>query len=334
MSVRCRRTLLIAALFRLLVPATGIGAQGANTPRPGTERGALLRKRGAVPAPTSTALLVAVSSSELTLVKVPVPDEIPTGDAVRFAITPFLNGGVIGSLNGSLAAGPAPRAVLFALRAPRRLTAGRVEAARVQFTSKSRSVEVSVIANVAPARGITISFTSRLVAANAGVPVRIGYRLTNTGNAPDTVTVNAVLPPGWRILDVTAPIPLRLRESVDRVITVLPPQSQGVTTMRFVVLSAGQPVAESSLDIQVATRAVELHGYIADGLTIRARASSTPDNDLANYALSRAGLGAMPFTMQLAAPNWRLDAGTLGATVSDLTGVNLVGQGAALHIAN
>ena len=364
MISRRRRALLTTALIRLLVPAAGVDAQGANTSLPGPESGALLRERGALPGHASTALVVAVSSSELTLVKVPVPDEIHTGDAVGFTITPLLNGGVVGSLSGSLGAGPAPRAVVFALRAPRRLAAGPIEAARVHFTGASRSVEVSVIANVATVRGITISFTSRLIAASAGVPVRIGYRLTNTGNAPDTVTVNAVLPPGWRILDVPAPIPLGMRESVDRVITVLPPQAQGVTTMRLVVLSAGVPVAESSLDIQVAMRAVsasptsgpilragiaaalgpwegasmteslELHGYIADGLTIRARASSTPDNDYANYALSRAGLGAMPFTMQLAAPNWRLDAGTLGASVSDLTGVNLVGRGASLHVTN
>ena len=256
MSVLLRRSLLATALIRLLVPATGIDAQGGNTPLSGTESGARLREPGALAGGTSTAVMVTVSSSELTLVNVPVPDEFPSGDAVGFAIIPLLSGGVVGSLSGSLAAGPAPRAVLFALRAPRRLTAGQVEAARVQFTSASRSVEVSVIANVAQVRGITISFASRLVAASAGVPVRIGYRLTNTGNAPDTVTVNVVLPPGWRILDVQSPIPLPLRESVDRAITVLPPQAQGVTTLRLVVLSAGQPVAESSLDIQVATRAV------------------------------------------------------------------------------
>ena len=42
--------------------------------------------------------------------------------------------------------------------------------------------------------------------------------------------------------------------------------------------------------------------------------------------------GNVPFAMQLASPNWRLDAGTLGTTMSDLTGVNLIGRGAYLHI--
>ena len=99
MSARWRGTLLATTLIRLLVPATGIDAQGANTPMPALEN-VLLREGGVLPGHASTALVVAVSSSELTLVKVPVPDEIPTGDAVRFAITPLLNGGVVGSLSG------------------------------------------------------------------------------------------------------------------------------------------------------------------------------------------------------------------------------------------
>ena len=142
---------------------------------------------------------------------------------------------------------------------------------------------------------------------------------------------------------------------------MLPPPSQGITTLRLVALSQGQPVAEASVEVQVAAstaaasrqgltldagyaaaigpwegmnsiQTLELHGPISDGITVRARSSSTPELDAANYAFSRAGIGNAPFAMQLASANWRLDAGTLGATISDLTGVNLIGQGANLNI--
>jgi len=373
MARRSRLPLTVVAVVLLLAPNAKLDAQVGRNPVIDATTSSVaaprrlpvvvaMRESTTVRAATSV-VVVSVSSNALTVVSVPVPESIPASDAVDYVVSPLLGGAVVGQLTGSVGAGAAPRAIVFALRTPRRLLAGPVDVARVRFSTASRSADISVVANVAQARGVTISFASKLVAASAGAPVRIGYRLTNTGNAPDTVTVQAVVPPGWRVLDALDPIPLQLRESVDRGMNILPPHSQGVTTLRLVVLSRGQPIAEASIDVLVAggaamtttagptlrvgiaaavgpwagastIQSLELQGPIADGLTIRARSSSTPAQDAANYAFSRAGLGSAPFALQLASSRWRLDAGTLGTTVSDLSGVNLVGRGASLVISS
>ncbi|HSA54602.1 MAG TPA: hypothetical protein VLE53_02810 [Gemmatimonadaceae bacterium] len=324
--------------------------------------GLLLAPRAEVDAQVAPAVVTPVSVTALTVVNVPVPARIAAGERVRYTVTPALPGAVVGQLTGSVVAGAPSRGVVFAVRASRRLDAGRVEIARVTFTSASLTIDVPVLADVVPFRDITIVPLAARVAAVSGGAARIGYRLTNTGNAPDTVAVSAIVPPGWSVVDVPAAIPLGVRETVDRVIAVRPPpRVQGTTVLRLVALSRGAPVAESRVDVQAGAGAVtralpgptlglgagaavgpwtgtsaiqflELDGPLSEGITIRARASSTPDQDGADYAFSRAGLVNGPFAMQLASPDWRLDGGTLGATVSDLTGVNLVGRGAAFLV--
>jgi hypothetical protein len=306
-------------------------------------------------------VVVSVSSTALTVVNVSVPDEFGSRDIIAYEIEPLLTGAIVGKLSGIISAGSAPRTALFAVRAPRRLMAGQVPVANVRFTTASLTMEVPVVAEVATWQGVTISFSTRLIAAAPGIPVPIGFRLTNTGNAPDEVAVTAIVPAGWIVLDPPVAIPLGVLESMDAVVRVVPPIGvRGVVTIRLVVSSRGQPVAESSVDIQVAgdalsttgvagptlragfaiaagpwagtssIQSVEMHGPVSDGLSVRGRVSSVPQQDAANYALSRAGIPTMPLSIQLAAPEWRVDAGTLGTSVSDLAGVNLVGRGASV----
>jgi hypothetical protein len=319
----------------------------------------ILSERKSVPA-----VVVAVSSSALTVVTVTVPGDFNDGDSINYAVRPLRDGTIVGRLNGTITAGSARRTILFAMRAPRRLVAGQVSLATVQFSSATLDVEVPIVGDVAAYQGITISFPTRLIAAPAGGPIRIPYRLTNEGNAPDTVTVSVVVPVGWTVLDAGAATPLRVRESIDAAVRVLPPpRAEGLTRLRLVVFSGGQPVAESSVDVQLASgssiaptgsgptlragvaaavgpwpgtstiQSLEVHGPVSDGLTIRARASSAPQQDVANHALSRSGISTLPPALQLAAQDWRIDAGALGTSMTDLTGVNLVGRGASLAIA-
>lgn len=324
--------------------------------------GLLLAPTATLVAQSDPEIVVAVSSTELTVVRVPVPGRIATGERVTYTVTPLIAGAVVGQLMGSVVAGMTSRGVVFALRASRRLKAGRVEVARVTFRTAATEIAVPVVADVAPFRDITITALATRIAASSGVVTRIGYRVTNTGNGPDAVEVTAIVPAGWNLVDVPAPISLDVRESADRTIAIrTPPGMQGTTAVRLVALSGGEPVAETRVDVHTGTGAValarpgpilrvgagaalgpwtgtsqirylELEGPVSDGITIRARASSSPDQDGADYAFSRAGLANTPFAMQLAAGSWRADAGTLGASVSDLTGVNLVGRGAAVLV--
>src|SRR3970282_3012657 len=103
----------------------------------------------------------------------------------------------------------------------------------------------------------------------------------------------------------------------------------------------GKPVAEATVDVQVAggstaaaasgatlrggiavapvpwdgvsdLQSIELQGPLSDGVSILARATSTPERGAAHYAFSRANLASTPFFLQLAAPEWRVGARTVG----------------------
>lgn len=310
---------------------------------------------------SSAAVVVATTANDLAVVRIPVPASFPESTPVHFVVTPLVDGAIVGKLTGAVAPTTAggTRDILFAVRSPRRVPAGEVLIAQVRFSTAVATVEIPVIAQVATVRSIIIAVTTRYVVARAGSSVLVGYQLANLGNAPDTVTVQAVAPTGWRVPEATPPIALPVRGSVERSMSLeAPPNVTGASSVRLVVLSRGKPVAEAQLDVQVAggsmtvassgvtlragiaaasgpwdgvsgLRSIELQGPLSDGVSILARATSTPDRGAAHYAFSRANLASTPFFLQLAAPEWRVDAGTFGTTVSDLAGVNLVGRGAS-----
>ena len=310
----------------------------------------------------AAAVVVAVSSEALAVVSVPQPGEFSSTDTITWTVMTAMPRSIVGRMSGIISPGTSPRSIVLALRAPRRLAAGPLAIATVRFSSGTGTIDVPIIANISVHRSLTISVPSRLVAARAGSPVRIPWRVTNTGNATDSVRVSPVTPVGWIQLDAAAPIPLAPQQSVDGASILLPPpRAQGLTTVRLVATSNGQPVAESSVDVQVAgewisagmrgpevrigvaaasgpwsgmttMQSLELQGPVSDGLTFRARTATTPDEDAATYALGRAGMAVMPFAFQLASPDWRLDGGTLGASVSDLSGTSLVGRGASFAV--
>jgi hypothetical protein len=311
---------------------------------------------------TSAAVVVSVSSDALAIVSIPQPGEFSPGDTVTWSITTTVSGSIVGKLSGIISPGTTQRSVVLALRAPRRVAAGPLALATVRFDSRTATVVVPIIAEVAVHRSLTISVPSRLVAARPGSPVRIPWRVTNSGNANDSIRVAPVIPAGWIQLDAAAAFPLAPQQSVDGATVLLPPpHAQGLTTVRLVAMSNGQPAAEASVDLQVAgewaaggvrgpelrigvaaaggpwagatsMHSVELQGPISDGLTLRARAATTPGDDAATYALNRAGMTVMPLAFQLAARTWRLDGGTLGASVSDLAGASLIGRGAGVAV--
>lgn len=301
-----------------------------------------------------------------SVVSLPVPDELPATARVNFTVTPRLDGAVFGRLTGTLepAAG-ASRAILFVARTPRQLAAGDVELALVRFATRVAAVEVPIVSSVATEQDVRIMPGSTLGAARAGAPFVVSYRLSNLGNAPDTVSVAVVAPAGWRVLDPDQgrAIAIPMHGTVDRRVQVAsPPGAQGVSTIRLVVMRAGLPVAESRVDVQVLGGAVstgpagpsltlaaaaaagpwgevahvetmQLSGQLTDDLAVSARLSSAPWREgIAAFALSRGGVFVAPPSVQLQAPDWKAGAGVLGMTLTDLTGANLAGQGASLAV--
>jgi hypothetical protein len=314
-----------------------------------------------------TPIVVTSSSAAPEVVMVRVPDELPARYRVNFTVTPKVEGSVIGRLTGSIAptAPGRPRTILFAVRTPRRLPAGEAQLALVRFSTQVAAVEISIVAQVAQARDFRIVPSTLLGAARAGTPFAVGYRLSNLGNAADSVAVQVILPTGWRVLDPNAerPFLLPMRGMVDRSVQVVAPENaQGLSTIRLLVLAGGLPVAETRLDVQLVGGAViagptgpkltigaaaasgpwdevshvqtlEIEGQVTDGTTIWARASTAPwRQGPATYALSRANILNAPPSLLLTSRDWRVGLGVLGTSLTDLTGVNLVGQGATVSM--
>jgi hypothetical protein len=308
------------------------------------------------------AVTVSGSATSLSVVSVPVPREFPPDSRVTYVVTTRIDGAAAGRLAGVVSGGPGSAPVLFGVRATRYAPAGPQEVARVRFTSATDEVEVPVFIAVETMRSITVASATRLSIGRAGTAIPVGYRLTNLGNAADTVMVEAIVPAGWRVPDAETPILLEPRAASDLALTVVPPpNANGPTTIRIVVHARGTIVAESMVDVQVAGVAISsvatgpqltlglataagpwggrrtlqsfaVQGPLADGLSIAARAAVASEDDGAGYAFSRANMAPAPFTMQLASPDWRVDAGVLGVSLSNLTGANLSGRGATAGV--
>ena len=315
-----------------------------------------------LPASTGTAVVVAVTPAQLTVISVPVPPDFPNATRVVYTVTPALENTLVGQLTGAVPGGSADRSVLFAIRSPRNLLAGRIQVANVRFSTPSATVEIPVIADVAVVRGISLALEAPMVAARASAPVVAGFQVMNSGNAPDTVTVSVVVPKNWKTAETPEPVSLNAFRGADGTVTLLaPPDASGIATVKLVATARGTVVAEKQLDVQFAgglstvalegptlrasaavaagpwngvssLQSYELSGSLSDGVTVLARATTSPTRDAANYAFSRAELPSMPAFVQVSGTDWRVNGGTIGTSLSDLTGANLVGRGGAVAV--
>ena len=84
-----------------------------------------------------TEVVVNASSSEMTVVAVPVPASFAPGTRLTFTVTPVVEGAVLGRLSGSVVATRGREVIVLAVRAPRHAPAGRHVVASVRFRSAS-----------------------------------------------------------------------------------------------------------------------------------------------------------------------------------------------------
>ncbi len=319
--------------------------------------------------PTTPFPAVVISGATTTpsVVSVAVPSILPAGARIMYTITPLMDGAVIGKLTGTLA--PASRGntrrILFAARTPGRLKEGETQVALVRFSTRVSAVEIPVVAQVAAVQEFRIATTSTLGVARAGAILTVGYRLSNLGNSADTVLVQAIAPSGWRVLDVMSEpgIAVPMHGTVDRRVRILTPErAQGVATIRLLVLSGGQTVAEAHQEVEILggnaalaptgpvltlgaaaaagpwdgitqVQTLEVDGKITDDVTLWGRAStSLARQGNAAYAFARANVITAPPMLRLTSSAWSLNAGVMGINLTDLTGINLVGNGATLTI--
>ncbi|HEX9563301.1 MAG TPA: hypothetical protein VF981_04990 [Gemmatimonadaceae bacterium] len=351
------------------IRGTKPAAKGRSVPRASASgsSAATLVSPVVLPSTRDTAFVIPSASPVPSVVSIAVPASLPAASRVTYTVTPLIEGAVIGKLTGALNPVKAgvPRSILFAARAPRPLPAGEVQLALVRFTTNAAAVEVPIVARVDQARDIRIAPVTSLGVVRAGMSFTLGFRLTNLGNAPDTVSVQVVVPAGWRVHDPESgrPIAISMHGTVDRRVQVISPDNaQGQSTIALVVLAKGLPVAESRVDVQILGGSVvtgssgptltmtaaaasgpwgalahvetlELSGPLSDDMTIWARASSAPWHQGGSaYALSRANVLLAPPALELSTATWKISAGVHGTSLSELAGVNLVGRGATVAV--
>ncbi len=366
--VPCRRLVLIAALLVAAFPGARLAAaQGgpARLPTPGSRAG-LSDGGGAsgasLPAVTvAPAVVVDGSPRSFSVASVAVPEEMPRGRRVEWEVDASDDGAVLGRTRGVLPAADR-RPVLLTVSVRSGMRAGLLEIARVRFTAAPAVVVVPILVAVAAEHEVQVAFVGGDRVVPPDSTLALAYRVTNLGNAADTVEVRVVVPAGWTLLDDGAPgaVVLAVHASVQRTLRLRATAGGGSGSVRLVVMARGAPVATTETTVEVlpsrgtggaagpvltlgtgvaagpwsgnATAAVaQLEGPLTDGIAISARAATVGGaGSGATYAFSRAGLSTMAPTVSLFSPQWRASLGVTGVALTDLTGTNVSGRGAAV----
>ena len=318
----------------------------------------------------SDAIIARGSPRSFQIVTVPVPAVFGDSTAVSFEVVGNGSAPLLGARQGVLAPnGGSARGFSLTVGVPARALAGRRRVAQVRFATRGMAdVVTPVEIEVEPIRRIDPLVTPALVGGRAGADVTLHLRLTNLGNAPDTVSVhvqaadttNAVVVRTFDsepvVLGVNTARELVLRVALSRSIqpSVLAVAlsvrgNDGVERNRAeasveVVSSAraeggSSPVLTTSLAAPLGGEArgsalpalaVGVQGPVGHDLRIEGRWTRVgTDDPMASAALTRLGYYDLPPSLALASSNWRVAAGGSGTRLTDLTGGSAWGVGAA-----
>lgn len=305
---------------------------------------------------------VSVTGAPRTLVSlvVPVPQQLEDAERLSFAveISGFVD--VLGRQHGELSTlpGQRPRPVLLTIRVPSDALVGLLDVADVVFSAEDgRQVVVPVILRVPSVLAIRMSGQRELLNVAAGDRVELVYRVQNLGNAPELFTVELDAPSDWRrtvaqTLRIepfgSAELPVSLRVAPgaagnDHVVSVALHRASGDTAQvaAATTILRSAPVvirpAGLRLDPFVAVAAtaqgsgigtgLRLEGPLAEGVRLFAQASPLPNVGHQDAVLAQVGAVRLPFVASLSTDRWAVQAGATQASLNELGGVNLGGQG-------
>ena len=383
-SVFAAGALLGAALLGGALPAHAQGRPGATsasepvvvtTSAPGLRRGEYGSTEGpggssATGERESDAVVARGAPRSFQIVTVPVPASFGDSTAVSFEVIANGSAALLGARQGVLLPDGKPsRAIALTVGVPARALAGRRRVARVRFATPGMvDVLTPVEIEVEPIRRVDPLVTPALVGGRAGADVAIHVRLTNLGNAVDTVRVHIEAADSSNSLVLRAldsePIALGVNTARDLVLRValsrrIQPSVLGLTLSirgndggersraeaSIEVVSGGRadvgvsPVVTTSVAMPLGSAAgasdlpalaVGVQGPIGNDLRVEGRwTRAGTDDPMANAALTRLGYYDIPPSLALASSTWRLSGGGSGARLTDLTGGSAWGVGAA-----
>lgn len=328
-----------------------MAAANDSTTRSGTNRTRVM-----------AALVTRGAPRSVQLVAVPVPTLLPRDRNIRFTVTPTGGATILGRRSGTVNLRADPdAAVLVTVGVQSTALAGRSTVAEVTFSLAGfEPVMVPVDLEVTPRRGVALMTATQLIVARPGARAKIDFRLTNLGNAIDTVTVRVDGPPGWRArLDNGGTYVLPIHSITEASATVqVPNEAEGTVALRIIAAGNGSERARTTASVEVPYNdsrrrgrlratpsmsttledarlenlgaALLLNGPIYRGVGFEGRWSRSPQ--FGTPGLSRVGSVSGRPHAAFYAENWRLDLGDAGANLSELAGVNAYGRGAALSI--
>lgn len=324
----------------------------ATAPRPSVMKGPAVRREAAI--------LTRGQPRSVALLSIPLPLSMPRDRIVSYSVTSFGGMSILGRRQGMLdpRTNPDPQ-VVISIGVQAAALAGRRTVAEVQFQAAGVDpVVVPVDLEVGALRRITVMATAQLVVVRPGEEARVPFRLTNTGNAVDTVRVRVEAPDGWGVRPEAglSRIVLDRHESFESFITVLAPRNvTGAAAISVIVEGTdgerGRALTMVEVPLTTARRSrlsfapsfatvidqasltnvagdFRIWGPLWRSVGVDARWSRLPA--AGTPGLSRLGAGVSAPQASLFTDTWRLDMGNAGVSFSELAGINTYGRGASL----
>lgn len=309
-------------------------------------------------------MLVRATPKEFTIATVTVPQGIPAEEAVSFTVRALGGATLISRLRGTLAASAGTRTVLLTFGVPARAAAGRAPVAEVSFeTADGQRATVTVEVEVAVVRTLDLDLLQQATGTKAGGKITLRYRLTNQGNAADTIAMRYELPYGWSAAErESGSVVVPRGSSVLRQAVVQVPNTASPGSFAIVMHATnamGTARAEERMYVEVPAnrsgpsgRAISLNtsissttgsagggsalmglafsGPIFRDVELSVDATSAPAlSDQGRYRLSSLGQFPQPPNIMLSRGPGHLRIGGVGASFSELTGQGAGGRGLA-----
>lgn len=307
-------------------------------------------------------LSVAGAPRSLVTFSVALPAELEDAQNVQYSVELLGTTEVLGRLDGALG-GAGRRQILLTLRVPSDARVGLLDVADVHFrTEDGRVIIVPIILRVPAVRVIRLIAPPMFQQLRQGDRLEVTYRVQNLGNAAERVRMVVEPPSGWVLRSSrSATVTVEPFETQDVTFRVAIPAIAdggeylvGTTALRA---ADGDSVvlATASARLQVEPREVtapglEFRPFVAAAATRNARGMATgfsmsgaiadstslfltvmpisTQNGSAGLGLAGIGAAGVPVQASITGRGWTTNIGSTSASISDLTGLYVVGVGA------
>ncbi len=302
----------------------------------------------------------------LVTMNIPIPVELANDVEVSYEVRVTGEIEVLGRLAGpARVAGGSSKPLVLTLRVPAMADAGEKNAANVIFRgSNGREYVVPLVLRVAVVRSLNLLGTREMRGLRSGDRVELVYRAINAGNANDSVRIVVRTPAGWTArLARSALASVPARSTLEFTVTLGIPSTANIgdhslsVTLRPVDGQSEGPVTYTTLGItgragqtpglivrstiaaatgsggSAAYSGVEIAGPVTRAISMRAQFTPTTQRTgITTQALSAVGAMSAPFSASLYGNGWDVDAGNTSLQLSELGGVNIIGQGITARV--